>query len=187
MRLPRFRLISLIGVVVWMAIILGGLRESTYFCAELFESATLTILAVAALRTIVLRDVRQIYWAGFLTAGTIYLVATWNPSSAERVITDHGLDIFGQITEWSKDSSVAPAGNLVTSTLSERRFIKHTIEVSIRLPVGRNRMFMRSAHFYQIGHSSLALACGMLGGWYARRLRLANGGQVRSSVKTEVV
>jgi len=111
MRPIRFRLMTLVAIVVLIAVALGGLRASTPFWAEVFESATLVILAAAALRTIALRSSSRIYWAGFLTAGGIYLAVSWNPPTAMRIITDRYLDILGETTGWSKEREITNNNN----------------------------------------------------------------------------
>lgn len=183
MRLPRFRLQTLMGVVVGFAIALGALRESTALWAELIETSTLVILAAAALRAIALRGISRIYWAGFLIAGLTYLVATWDPAGAARIITDRGLDVLGRATGWSNfryiiigAQSIDPEGNWAYPDPNAPP------GRSDRLPWNRPD----PVEFYRIGHSLLVLTCASLGGWYARQLWIANAGKARLRGGAEV-
>lgn len=187
MRPPRFRLISLIAFVVGIAVALGGLRESTPFWAEVFKTAIFATLAVAALRTIALREARRIYWAGFLIAGTVYLVATWNPAMSTGIITDRGLDILGQVTRWTDGDSNYSIRLANPNNQIGRRVNTQRLSFSIEQYSGRSLDAKNSACFYIIGHYLFALTSGMLGGWYARRLWIADRVRDRSPVGIEDV
>jgi hypothetical protein len=79
MRLPRYTIRSLLGVVLFVAIAVAALRASTDGWDSWLLGLTLLSLQTAVLLAVHRTDRKRAYWLGFGSFGWVYLVASLIP------------------------------------------------------------------------------------------------------------
>lgn len=178
MRLPRFKIRTLLGFVLVVAIAVAALRAAD----ELWDSGmlglTLLSLMTAVLLAVHRTDRRRAYWLGFALFGWIYLVGSLIPPVGSRLPTTMGLTFIdskipGRETTISAVFSYTAspvvgytpqALNLPTSMQGNIWLWDSTTGKLVPGPVGTTENFIR------IGHSILALLMAFVGGHLSRHL-----------------
>jgi hypothetical protein len=199
----RFKIASLLVLVLFVAVGFAALREST----DLWESGVFTLTLVFLLTSILLAihlaGKRRAFWLGFALFGWIYLALTLMPSTESRLITTKALalldtkvpgrpkDVFyvrfsGTNTGVLMNQFPAVAFNsngnqLATSSQGAVKLWNATKFKPISGWSGTTENFVR------IGHSLLALLVGWLGGQLSRRLcRTSRLAEPSTAVDVEV-
>src|SRR5262245_4405569 len=91
MRLPRFKIRSLLGVVLFAGIALAALRAADDLWDSGMLGLTLLGLMAAVLLAVHRTGRRRAYWVGFALFGWTYLIASLIPQIAVRLPTNLGL------------------------------------------------------------------------------------------------
>jgi hypothetical protein len=196
MRLPRFKIRSLLGVVFLIAIAIAALRAADESWDSGMLGLTLLSLMTAVLLAVHRTDRRRAYWLGFALFGSVYLVATLIPSIGSRLPTTKGLAFIdskmpGRQTSWV--TTFLPylnsnAGTVGTNTVQGYVFTPQVNDLSasfqknvwiwdattgklIPWPGGTTENFLR------IGHSLLSLLLAFVGGRLSRCLYGQGRGQ----------
>jgi hypothetical protein len=185
MRLPRFSIGLLLIVIALCGLAVASLRNPSYLWANAMYTAAAASVVVASIQTAFGRRGRRAFWAGFVMAAGPYIVTYSVPSLRESVcpklLTEPLLDMLypliapppapavtsrftiggRQFTDWP--SGPAPASRWAAWTQDDRRTgVGHRIgTIALASP----------EPFRQVGHCLMILACGTLGGAYARRVR----------------
>jgi hypothetical protein len=167
MRRPRFTIASLLGIVLFLAVGLAGLRAATDAWDSGVLGVTLTILLVSVLLFIHRTGIKRAYWLGFSLFGWVYLVMGLVPPIEARLPTTKALAFL--------DSKVT--GRIVTSIAfsPDGRSIGPWHDSTVRIwdaSTGRALTGPNgtSENFLRIGHSLLALVLAFLGAHLSRYL-----------------
>jgi hypothetical protein len=83
----RFSIASLLGLVVFLAVALAALRESTYPWDSALLALTLLVLLTSVLWAVHRTDRRRAYWLGVALFGWAYLRASLVPQVRQRMLT----------------------------------------------------------------------------------------------------
>ena len=193
MRRFRFRLGTLVILVLLLGICFAALRESNDLWDSSIFSITLGVLLTSILLAIHWTVRRRAFWLGFALFGSAYLGLSLVPSIESRLITTRGLACF--------DSEMAPsiAGALVDGDYFYWRTAPFVANNSQPVPLYVNQgngtfqdvtsaagsnttWFLNSlvgssgttVHFVRIGHSLLALIVAILGGLLSRHFFAKN-------------
>lgn len=188
MRLPRFKIRSLLGVVLFAGIAIAALRAADDFWDSRVLGLTLLSLLTAVLLAIHRTDQRRACWLGFAVFGWTYLVASLIPQIGSRLPTTIGLTFLdSRIPGREKTISAVFA---YTSTYSPVQPVGYTPPV-YNLPASmQGNVWVYDAasgkplvgpagtteNFIRIGHSLLALALAFIGGQLSRCLYHAGQG-----------
>ena len=185
MRLPRFTIRSLLGVVLFVAIAVASLRAADEVWDVCLLGLTLLCLLTAILLAVHRTDRRRAFWLGFALFGWSYLLASLIPPVASRLPTTRGLVLIDSkipgrdrnartwdvvFTSTAGTNPVQTVGfspqggTLVSSSLGIFPVWDATTGKLLAGPGGTTENFLR------IGHSILALVLGFLGGLLSRYL-----------------
>jgi len=182
MRFPRFKIRSLLGIVLFVAIAIAALRASNDAWDSSVLGLTLLTLLAAVLLAVHRTDRRRAYWLGFTLFGWAYLIASLIPLIGPRLPTTMGLAfidskirgrettisaVFGYPSTYSPVSGngyTLPVYNLPTSMQGNIWLWDSTTGKLVPGQVGTTEIFLR------IGHSFLALVLAFVGGRLSRYL-----------------
>ena len=185
MRLPRFTIRSLLGVVLFASVALASLRASTDAWDSGVLGLTLLTLLTAVLLAVHRTDRRRAYWSGFALFGWAYLIVSLSPPIESRLPTTGGLafidsKIPGRHRAWAttvltftskagtnpvQNVASSPQGNTLAS--SPQEVIRVWDLTTGKLLAGT---FATTENFLRIGHSLLALVLAFVGGLLSRYL-----------------
>jgi hypothetical protein len=184
MRRPRFTIASLLGIVLFLAVGLAGLREATDAWDSGVLGVTLTVLLVSVLLFIHRTGIKRAYWLGFTLFGWVSLVMSLVPPVEARLPTTKALAYLDSkvpgrtfTIDGVFNGSPGGPGTLMTTIAfsPDGRSIGTTRGTKVRLwdattgklvagPNGTTENFLR------IGHSLLALVLAFLGAHLSRYL-----------------
>lgn len=196
MRLPRFKIRSLLGVVLFAGIAIAALRQADDLWDSGMLGLTLLGLMTAVLLAVHRTDHRRAYWVGFALFGWTYLIASLIPQIAVRLPTSLGLafidsKIPGRHRAWATTvltiTSTAGTNPVQTGGLSPQgnTLASSSQEVSRVWDVRTGELlagpFATTENFIRIGHSLLALVLAFLGGYLSRHLYRTGQGQSSSA------
>ena len=91
MRWFRFKIRSIIGLIVICGVALAALKESTDLWEKGVFSFTLLILLLSVLFAVHRRGASQAFWLGFALFGSVYLGLSLIPPIESRLISSQGL------------------------------------------------------------------------------------------------
>ncbi len=182
MRLPRFTIRSLLGVVLLVSVALAALRTPTdAWDSGVFGVTVLTLLS-AILLAVHRTNPRRSYSLGFALFGWTYLVASSVPPVASRLPTTKGLGYLASRLSGQESASTF----LYRLLVSEDPGLPSPPEPMVADLSGAGAadwryswMFTGAApfgtgatheNFVRIGHSLLALVVALIGGRLSRRL-----------------
>jgi hypothetical protein len=190
MRRIRFNIASLLVVVLFVAVGVAALRESS----DLWESGIFTLALAALLISILLAIHRtakpQAFWIGFALFGSAYLGFALVPSIESRLITTKALAYLA-----SKVPGRPPEAFTVGFSATDLGFPVNRVQTvafdsngtqlatssqgTVRLwDLGSGKLLSAwrgtSENFAKIGHSLLSLIAGILGGLLSRHLYTRN-------------
>jgi hypothetical protein len=185
MRLPRYTIRSLLGVVLFVAIAVAALRAAD----DAWDSCLLGLTSLCLLTSVLLAvhstHRRRAFWLGFALFGWTYLVASLIPPIGSRLPTTWGLVLIdskipGRERTWvtgvmtfTKRAATNPVqavafspqgDTLVSSSQGVVRLWDAATGKLLDVPGGTTENFVR------IGHSLLALVLAFLGGHLSRYL-----------------
>ena len=185
MKLPRFRIRSLLGVVLFVAIAAAALRAAD----DAWDGGLLGLTALSLLTAVLLAvhrtDRKRAFWLGFTLFGWAYLLASLIPPLESRLPTNRGLllidsKIPGRQRTWVsavfsytstastnpvQTVAFSPQGDtLVTSMPGVVRLWDAATGKLLAGPGGTTESFVR------IGHSLMALILAFVGGHLSRHL-----------------
>lgn len=188
MSLPRFKIRSLLGVVLFAGIAIAALRAAD----DLWDSGIFGLVLLVHLTAVLLAvhrtDRRRAYWAGFAFFGWTYLIASLVPQIGPRLPTTMGLAfidskipgrettisaVFGYPSTYSPVSGsgyTLPVYNLPTSMQGNIWLWDSTTGKLVPGQVGTTENFLRT------GHSLLALVLAFVGGRLTRYLHRTGQG-----------
>ena len=184
MRLPRYTIRSLLGVVLFVAIAVASLRAADDAWDGCLLGLTSLCLLTAVLLAVHRTHRRRAFWLGFALFGWTYLVASLIPPIGSRLPTTVGLAlidskmpgreatitaVFGFSSTYGSNPvqavAFSPQGNtLASSSRGVVRLWDATTGKLLAGPGGTTENFVR------IGHSLLALVLAFLGGHLSRYL-----------------
>ena len=101
----RFNIASLLGIVLFVAVGVAALRESSDLWESSIFSMTSGMLLISNLLTIHRTETRRAFWLGFALSGSAYLGLSLVPSIESRLITTKALHYLD-----SKVTRSSPAG-----------------------------------------------------------------------------
>lgn len=184
MRLPRYKIRTLLGVVLFVAIGVAALRAADDVWDGCLLGLTSLCLLTAVLLAVHRTDRRRAYWLGFALFGWTYLVASLIPPIGSRLPTTKGLALLdskipGRETTisavWAYTSTAGTTpvqtvafstqGNTVAS--SSQGGIRVWDVTTGKLLAGPNGS---TENFIRIGNSLLALLLAFVGGHLSRYL-----------------
>jgi hypothetical protein len=105
MRRFRFKIASLLGVILFLGVGLAGLRESNDLWESGLFTLTLGVLLVSILLAVHRSEVKRAFWIGFAIIGWGYMAIALIPSIEPRLLTTKALAYLD-----SKVSRPIPAG-----------------------------------------------------------------------------
>jgi hypothetical protein len=177
-RPPRFKIRTMLGVVVFVGIAVAALRAADDAWDSSILGLTLLILLTAILLVVHRTDHRRAYWLGFALFGWAYFLASLIPPIGSRLPTTMGLAFIDSkipgrettiSTVWAYTSTAgttpvqavafSPQGNTVAT--SSQLGIRVWDVTTGKLLAGPNGS---TENFIHIGHSLLALLLAFLGG-----------------------
>jgi hypothetical protein len=187
MRRFRFRIGTILIVVVFLAVGVAALREAS----DVWESGVFSLTVAALLNSILLAIYRtgkkRAFWTGFALFGCVYLMLTLIPPIGPRLITSRaltfldskvrreqvvsyvgGLRIGNTQNVWLPNAPTGPPGSWD---------VYFTTDGPIPVPptgVVGGMWSGTSENFWKIGHSLLALIVAGLGGLLSRALSGSN-------------
>lgn len=179
MRLPRFKIRSLLGVVVFVAIAIAALRAAD----DHWDSGTLGLILLILLMAILLAvhrtDRRRAYWLGFALFGWAYLIVTLVPQIGPRLPTTMGLAFIDSKIP-GRETTISA---VVASTSAYNPVQAGGYTPQVYTP-NQNNVWVWDArtgkliagsggtteNFIRIGHSILALVLAFIGGHLSRHL-----------------
>jgi hypothetical protein len=193
MKRPRFSIASLLGLVLFLAISLAALREST----DLWDSAVFTttfgLLLVSVLLAVHCKEHKRAFWLGFALFGCVALVASLVSQVESRLLTTKLLAYLGSKMEgrrgnlhirlvrhwdsWSYVAANSQANQKFARSdfLSPERVVTGTGEGLVRIWDAATGKPLAAAsdttqNLVRIGHSLIALLLAFLGGHVSRFL-----------------
>jgi hypothetical protein len=191
MRRFRFRIGSLLILIVFLGVAFAALREST----DLWDSIVLTlaigVLLVSLLLAIHRKVERRAFWVAFALFGWGYLGLTAIPSIEPRLLTTKALNyVDSQITGRAAviEGFTSGAGNLEPIALTVRSVAlspggtslagnNNSANLSV-WSTGPGKLILtgtgNTETFVRIGHSLVALLVAWLGGILCRQLDVRN-------------
>ena len=180
MRLPRFTIRSLLGVVLFVALAAASLRAADDAWDGCLFGLTSLWLLTAVLLAVHRADRRRAFWLGFALFGWTYLVATLIPPIGSRLLTTKGLVLIesklpGRQTNWvtgvlaytNTSTSTAGTNPVQGYVFSPQGGVWHWNATTSKLLAGPGGT---TEHFIRIGHSLLALVLAFVGGHLSRYL-----------------
>jgi hypothetical protein len=189
MRLPRFKIRSLLGVVLFAGIAIAALRASTDAWDSGILGLTLLILLTAVLLAVHRTDQRRAFSSGFALFGWAYLVASLIPQIGFRLPTTMGLTFIdskipGRQTSWVATFLPYPNTNIETVGTNSVQGYVFTPQVNNLYTSIQNNVWLWDAttgklvpgpgdtteNFIRIGHSILALVLAFVGSQLSRYL-----------------
>jgi hypothetical protein len=182
MRLPRYTIRSLLGVVLFVAIAAAALRASTDAWDGCLLGLTSLILPTAILLAVHRSDRRRAFWLGFALFGWTYLIASLIPPIGSRLPTTMGLafidsKIPGRETTTSAILTYGAPNPAQTIAVSARDYTLVSLSQGNAYRVWDTTTGKLLAgpggtteNFIRIGHSLLALLLAFLGGHLSRHL-----------------
>ncbi len=184
MRIPRFTIRSLLGVVLFVAIAVAALRASTDAWDGWLFALTSLILLTTVLLAVHRTDRKRAYWLGFALFGWTYLVASLVPSIGSRLPTTRGLVLIDSMIPGRETTISAvfgytstagpnpvqwfafpPQANTVVSTSQGKSRVWDSWSGNVLAGTGGT-----TENFVRIGHSLLALLLACIGGHLSRYL-----------------
>jgi hypothetical protein len=194
MRLPRYKIRTLLGVVLFVAIAVAALRAADEAWDGGFLGLALLILLTAVLLGVHRTERKRAYWLGFALFGWAYLIASLIPPIGSRLPTTMGLALIdskipGRQRAWV--TSVLAYTSLAGTNPVQGYVVPQQVNTLVSSPQGGVWLWDAttgkplaalggsSESFIRIGHSLLALALAFLGGHLSRYLWQT--GQGRSS------
>jgi WD40 repeat protein len=188
MRRARFTIGSLLGLILFSAVSIAALREST----DLWESSLFSVSSMILLGSILLAvhriGHRRAFWLGFALFGWVYLVASLVPPVESRLLTTKGLQYLDSQVRDRIDNvawkyikrarlsgnanaiqavAFSPDGRRLTAQSSAKGIMRVWDAATGRLLAGPSGT---SENFLKVGHSILALVLAFLGGHLSRFL-----------------
>lgn len=196
MRLPRFTIRTLLGIVLFVAIAIAALRAADDAWVSGVFGLTLLILLTAVLLAVHRTDRRRAFWLGFALFGWAYLIVSLIPPIESRLPTTMGLafidsKIPGRDTTVSaaltyiRRAAPNPSQTVALSaqdyalvSLSQGNVYRLWNATTGKLLAGQNGT---TENFVRIGHSLLALLLAFVGGHLSRYLYRIGQGQSPSA------
>jgi hypothetical protein len=182
----RFSIASLLGVVLFAAVGIGALREST----DAWDSGLLALTLLTLLTTVLLAVYRaesaRAFWLGFSFFGWTYVMAGLVPEIESRLPTTKGLAYLDAQARRGNDEAAANAMVLqlfLGEGVTQQRTGRLALDLDGRALTATSRGLRwllkgtgNSENFIRIGHSIVALVLAFAGGhvsrWiYARKKR----------------
>jgi len=115
MRLTRFSIGGLMGLVLVIALGLVGLKQANTIWASTFFTVTLVALVISVLNAIQTRERSRVFWVGFAVSGWIYFLCAFGLGSESgaatpQVLTEKLLDQLLPLfhPEAAPDSALIP-------------------------------------------------------------------------------
>jgi WD40 repeat protein len=191
MRRFRFRIGSLLILIVFLGVGFAALREAT----DLWDSIVLTlaigVLLVSLLLAIHRQAERRAFWVAFALFGWVYLGLTAIPSIESRLLTTRALAYLDSQVPGRPDliqGTMTGAGNMDPIALTVRsvafspdgtRLAASNNSGSVRIwSTGPGKLVFtgtgNTEDFVRIGHSLFALILAWLGGKFSRQLHARN-------------
>jgi hypothetical protein len=185
MRLPRYTIRSMLGVILFAGIAIAALRAADDAWDSGILGLVLLILLAAVLLAVHRTDRKRAYWLGFALFGWTYLVASLIPPVGSRLPTTKGLTFIdpkipGRHRAWAttvltftstagtnpvQTVASSPQGNTLAS--SSQEVIRVWDFTTGKLLTGP---FATTENFIRIGHSLLAMLLAFVGGRLSRHL-----------------
>lgn len=208
MKRPHFRIAGLLGVVLFVAVALAALRESTELWDSGVFSVTLAVLLVSIVLAVYRRDRKRAFWIGFALFGGAYLVASLVPPVESRLLTTKGLAYLGAlrpsanfgvegiaVLDYDSDGQAdlfvskngSPGALYVNSGNGTFQDVTLSLRASTRASAASNRTWGRflatprgsPEHFVRIGHSLFVLVLAIVGGCLSRLVGRAARAETR--------
>ena len=191
MRWFRFKIRSIIGLIVICGVALAALKESTDLWEKGVFSFTLLILLLSVLFAVHRRGASQAFWLGFALFGSVYLGLSLIPPIESRLISSQGLGYLhyrlpGQsaqnvvltITTPTVGTMNVPTGSIASSPGGGQGQLRVSTDGLVRVwHLGSGRLMATwggsKENFVAIGHTLLALVMAWIGGMVSRRLASA--------------
>jgi hypothetical protein len=185
MRLPRYTIRSLLGVVLFVAIAAAALRAADDAWESGVLGLTLLVLLTAVLLAVHRTDHKRAYWLGFALFGWVYLIVSLIPPIGSRLPTTMGLTFIdskipGRHRAWATTvlTFTSTAGTNPVQTVAsppQGSTLASSSQEVIRvwdLTTGKllTGPFATTENFIRIGHSLLALLLAFVGGHLSRHL-----------------
>jgi hypothetical protein len=185
MRIPRFTIRSLLGVVLFVAIAVAALRASTDAWDGWLFALTSLILLTTVLLAVHRTDRKRAYWLGFTLFGWTYLVSSLVPSIGSRLPTTRGLAFLESMMPGREVTISAVFGYTNTAGTNPVQSYVVTTQANTIIPdspVKLRRVWDTwsgnvlagpsgtTENFVRIGHSLLALMLAFIGGHLSRYL-----------------
>jgi hypothetical protein len=185
MRRIRFTIGGLLVVVVFLAVAIAALREATDLWDSVVFTATGALLLASVLLAVHRSGRKRAYWLGFALFGWAYLAASLVPAVETRLATTKLLAYvdakipgrsvvftvsFGTSNPnptWGGSQAIAFSPNGQTLTARTNGTFRVWNAATGALLGGSSGT---SEAFLRIGHSLLALASAVAGGYLSRRL-----------------
>ncbi len=182
MRLPRFTIRSLLGVVLLISVALAALRASTAAWDSGILGLTVLTVLTATLLAVHRTHPRRAYWLGFALFGWVYLIATLVPPVESRLPMTEALSclesklrsqeavstvLYRMLVSGDPGRSHSPqpaALDLTSEVSADWAYSWMFTGATLSGPSGTPENFVR------IGHSLLALVMALIGGRLSRRL-----------------
>jgi hypothetical protein len=188
----RFHIGTILIIVVFLAVGIAALREANdWWEAGVFSLAVLALL-LSVLLAIHRTQRKRAFWVGFALFGCGYLALTVIPPIESRLLTSKVLAFLdSKIGRQQGVSFVVTGTNSGGWTSSDAAFpvqglspqgswladtntgVLVNVNATVPAPAGAALLGTwngTSEKFLQIGHSLLALAAALLGGWLSRSL-----------------
>ena len=203
MRRIRFTIGSLLVVVLFTAVGIAALRESTDVWDNAVFGGTLAMLMLAILLAVHRMERRRAFWLGFSLFGAIYLAASLVPAIESRLLTTQALVKIDEMVPRPKSFAITfttTGGTTGPSTsLDKLQAVAFSADGStlaaqsngkFRLWSLGNGRFLRSSNgssenFKTIGHSLFALLIAFAGGHLSRFLHARNRAETSPDATSE--
>jgi hypothetical protein len=184
MRRFRFRIGTLLILIIVLGVAFGALRESSDIWDSGVFTLALTILLVSILLAIHRTEKRRVFWMGFALFGAAYMAMSLVPSIESRLITTKALTFLD-----SKLLGRSLASNLYSVINSGVRFapdgsrLATASQGQVKIWDGATGKLVdgwsgTTENFVRIGHSLFALLAGWFGGLLSRRQALESSSAV---------
>lgn len=184
MRLPRFTILSLLLLILFVGVAVAGLRAADDSWDAGLLGLTILILLTSVLLAVHRIERKRAFWLGFALFGWVYFVVSMIPPLESRMPTTKGLafidsKIPGRQKTWIIDLNVANSSGL--NSVQTLAFSPQGNTLSISSPgkvqvwdTWSRRLLSGSGgsteNFLRIGHSILAWVLAFVGGGLSRWL-----------------
>jgi WD40 repeat protein len=187
MRRFRFRIGSLLILIIFLGVGFAALREATDLWDSIVLSVTIGALLVSLLLAIHREDERRAFWIAFALFGWVYLGLTAIPSIESRLLTNKALayldaqlpgrPVLLSAQTWVKTGNSTQPVTKVTFSTNGDVLASSVSSGNMRIwSMGAGRLLWSAngsaENFVRIGHSLFALILAWLGGSLSRRLDL---------------